>query len=272
MEVDLAKNNIILDLSKLLAEALYPGGQEAKANQLIKVGSIIGRRDPLTEFQQKAIIGAISFFYKNVGSNANVTTYVMEFSELLKLCDSKQEDMGSYLINEIEKLEKKGVWLYDKVAKKLTRTLWFQSIEFTDREVAFHFTEKIIPIILEFAPMDAELQLVKGLRYKGKHTLSVFEIIWKWRNQGVVEYSISDIMRQLSLEQTRYSYGQLRLRVIEPSIEEIYAWDDAVFVRFGPTFSGRRVEGVWFEVKTGEEAKTLRKQHPEFKFSAQEDR
>jgi hypothetical protein len=268
------EENIHLDFTRLVAETLYPGGMETKANQIISVGNIIGRRDPLTEFQQKIIIGAISFIHKQRESNPenNPETYVMELSEIPKLCDAKQAELSGYLINEIEKLAKKGIWIYEEAAQKLTRAHWFQSIEFNNSQVIFQFTERIIPIITDFALLDAELQIVKGLRYKGKHTLAVFEIIWKWRNQGIIEYSIAEIMEQLSLEHTRYSYGQLRLRVIEPSIEEIYAWDDSIFVRFGPTFSGRRVEGVWFEVKAGEEAKLLRKRYPDFKFSSPEDK
>ena len=127
-------------------------------------------------------------------------------------------------------------------------------------------------MIRQFSPADAELQLVKGLRYKGKHTLAVFEIIWRGKNKGLTEYSIPQLMQQLSLAHTRYSYGQLKLRVLEPAIAEIYAWDEEMFVRFGPTFSGRRVEGVWFEVLTGDAARELRQEQPEFKFSLPEEK
>ncbi|MBP2637900.1 MAG: Initiator Replication protein [Firmicutes bacterium] len=268
------KENINLDFTGLVSELLYPAGQEAKANKIIKVGNIIGRLDPLTEFQQKIIVGVISLVHKRIDGTppASNETYVMELNEILKSCDVEQAELSSYLINEIEKLVKKGIWLYEEATQKLTRTHWFQSIEISNRKVVFQFAEKIVPIVTEFTLLDTELQIVKGLRYKGKHTGTVFEMIWKWRNQGIIEYSIPEIMKQLSLEHTRYSYGQLRLRVIEPSIEEIYAWDDSVFIRFGPTFAGRRVEGVWFEVKAGEEARRVRQQYPDFKFSSPEDK
>ncbi|MGL5512476.1 MAG: hypothetical protein ACRDBM_04445, partial [Sporomusa sp.] len=77
--------------------------------------------------------------------------------------------------------------------------------------------------------------------------------------------------KQLSLEHTRYSYGQLKLRVLEPSLQEIYDWDDAIFVCFRPTFSGRRVEGISFSVITGEQAKKLREKEPKFKFAPSEE-
>jgi hypothetical protein len=88
----------------------------------------------------------------------------------------------------------------------------------------------------------------------------------------VVEYSIPELMKLLALEHTRYSYGQLKLRVLEPSLQEIYDWDREIFVRFGPTFSGRRVEGVWFEVTTGKAAAALRDKEPEFRFAPPEDK
>jgi len=114
--------------------------------------------------------------------------------------------------------------------------------------------------------------LVKELQYKGKHTLAVFQLVWPRRGQGVTECSIPDLMQRLSLSHTRYSYGQLKLRVLEPAFSEIYAWDEALSVRFGPSFSGRRVAGVWFEVTAGDEARLLRAKEPGFKISQPEQR
>ena len=261
-----------LNFTQMAKTALYSGDATIKANQRIKIGDMIGRRDSLTEIQQKILIAVISLIHQSGEIDAHRTSYMLGYPEVVTLLDGNQENCRSYLINEIEKLGRKGIWLYDEVNKQLTRILWFQSIAITDREIAFQFTEGILPVILALAPTDAELQLVKGLGYKGKHTLAVFDIIWQWRNQGLMEYSIVQLMQQLSLEHTRYSYGQLKLRVLEPALEEIYAWDDAIFVRFGPTFSGRRVEGVWFEVIIGETAKQLRKEQPEFKFLSPEEK
>lgn len=117
-----------------------------------------------------------------------------------------------------------------------------------------------------------QYHLVKALQYKGKHSLALFELIWPKRGQGVTECSIPQLMQQLSLSHTRYSYGQLKLRVLEPAFAEIYAWDEALSVRFGPTFSGRRVDGVWFEVVAGDEARILRGREPDFKVAQPEQK
>jgi|GEM_PF-255774 len=114
--------------------------------------------------------------------------------------------------------------------------------------------------------------LVKELQYKGKHTLALFRLVWPRRGQGVTECSIPELMQHLSLSHTRYSYGQLKLRVLEPAFTEIYDWDEALSIRFGPTFSGRRVEGVWFEVTVGEEARAMRAREPAFRVALPEQR
>ena len=64
----------------------------------------------------------------------------------------------------------------------------------------------------------------------------------------------------------------MKLRVLEPAFAEIYAWDEALSVRFGPTFSGRRVDGVWFEVVAGEQARILRGREPDFKVAQPEQK
>ncbi|QDR81695.1 replication initiation protein [Sporomusa termitida] len=273
MDINLKRTITGLEQQKLINTALCPDGQITRPNQLVKTGSIIGRRDSLTELQQKILTAAIALSYESRPNKPDHAAYKMHFNDFVKICgDSSSNDMYAYIVNEIEKISKKGLWLYDEQTQTLIRTQWFQAIAYRGQEILFQFTERVLSLIAAIDPGDIEYRLVKGIQYKGKHTLAVFEILRSWKSAGVVEYSIAEMMRQLSLEHTRYSYGQLRLRVIEPSIQEIYEWDDAIFVRFGPTFSGRRVEGIWFEVITGEKARQLRKQEPEFKFSSPEQK
>ncbi|WP_371379998.1 replication initiation protein [Sporomusa aerivorans] len=127
------------------------------------------------------------------------------------------------------------------------------------------FLRRINPVIdaekLAAAVFQPEGLVIKHnhFPYRGKYTRTIFEIITSSQATGVTEYSISELMELLSLEHTRYSYGQLKLRVLEPSLQEIYDHDDAIFVEFGPAFSGRRVNDIWFKVTMGEKARALRK-------------
>lgn len=257
---------------ELVAYAIQPDGHVTNPNHLLSIAHMLGRRDPLTELQQKILTFAISLIPKGEETKAVPTVCRMQMDDFVKICSSKQEQEAASFISEIEKIAKKGLWLYDKESQRLTRTQWFQAIEYTQTEIVFYFTDKIAGLIASLDSNDIEWKLVKGIQYKGKHTRAVFNIIWPLRDTGTNECSIPELMKKLSLEHTRYSYGQLKLRVLEPSLQEIYDWDEAIFVRFGPTFSGRRVEGVWFEVITGEEARKMRIKEPEFKFALPEEK
>jgi hypothetical protein len=272
MEIGLKRSTPDLEGDKLAAAALRPGGQGIRPNQLLRAAGLTGRRDPLGEWQQKILTAAIALIHAAGRPDPSRTDYRMKTGELLALCDGAPEDIYAFLAGEIEKLAKKGVWLHDGKTGTLTRSQWFQAIAFDGREVVFRFAAPVMALIASIEPGDVEHRLVKGIQYKGKHTMAVFDIIWAGKSAGVVEYGIPELMRLLSLEHTRYSYGQLRLRVLEPSLQEIYDWDEEIFVRFGPTFSGRRAEGVWFEVTTGKAARELRAKEPEFKFAPPEDK
>ncbi len=272
MEISLRRQPAELAAEKLATAALRPGGQEARPNQLLRAAGFTGRRDPLTELQQKIVTAAIALIHGSDRPDATRTAYAMKTGDFLTLCGMGSDDPYAFVTGETDKLMKKGVWLYDEQTQALTRTQWFQAISFTGGEIVFQFAAPVLALIAATAPGDTEFQLVKGIQYKGKHTRAVFEIIWAGRAAGVVEYSLPELMKLLALEHTRYSYGQLRLRVLEPSLQEIYDWDEAMAVRFGPTFSGRRVEGVWFEVLTGHEARELRKKEPQFRFAPPEER
>lgn len=254
-----------MDIEEFMTAAFSPHGCVARPNQIIRVEGLVGRRDPLTELQQKIVTTAISLIHSTADLDPRKTEYKMSISDFLGECGFNQENIHNHLTSEIEKITRKGAWLYNANNRLLIRTQWFQSIVYTEDEITFEFTERILSLIIRFAHSNAEYHLVKGIQYKGRHTLAVFELIWAWKSKGVAEYSIPQLMQQLSLQHTRYSYGQLKLRVLEPSFEEIYAWDNAIYVRFSPAFSGRRVEGVRFEVTVGEEAKEMRKREPEFK-------
>ena len=262
MEIGLKRILTDVDVARLAEVVLHPNGQ-VKLSQLIRIAGIIGRRDPLTELQQRILTAAIFLIHPAMEAEALQTSYTMKTGEFLKLCDVGPENVFDYLAHELEKLSRKGLWLHNEAERRLIRTLWFQAIELSDKEITFQFTSGILAVIAAIPPEAIEERMLKGIQYKGKHTLSVFAILWPIRDAGAVEHSIPELMRLLSLEHTRYSYGQLKLRVIEPSLREIYEWDDAIFVRFGPAFSGRRAEAIWFDVTTGKTAKGLRQQESE---------
>lgn len=264
--------NVELSIDQLVAAAVCPKGQEVNSSQFIRVAKKNGRRDYLTDLQQKIMTAVISMIQAEDNSNSKQTGYALKIDDFLLLSGIFPENADAYLVNEIEKMAKKGLWLQDEQAGTLTRVQWFQSIGFSGQEIVFEPSGQLLALISSLDPGDIAYQLLKGIQYKGKHTLPVFKILWAGRSEGLIEYSIPDLMKALSLEHTRYSYGQLKLRVLEPSLQEIYERDNEIFVRFGPTFSGRRVEGVWFEVTTGKAAEELRKREPEFKFATPEDK
>ena len=266
MDIALRRLLTDVDVAKLADAALRPKGQ-VKLSQLIRIAGVTGRRDPLSELQQRILTAAIFLIHPILQGETPQTAYTMKVRDFLKLCDAGQDNVFEYLAYELEKMSRKGLWLHDEAKRRLIRTLWFQSIEYTEQEIIFQFTTGILAVIAAIPPEAIEAQMLKGMQYKGKHTLNVFEIIWPGRDAGVIERSIPELMRLLSLEHTRYSYGQLKLRVIEPSLREIYEWDDAIFVQFGPVVSSRRAEGIWFDVTTGEKAKALRQQEPEIRFT-----
>ncbi|WP_156023733.1 replication initiation protein [Sporomusa ovata] len=272
LDIVIKKVSEAFDSEQLVSVALHPEGLTANPNKSISVGNVIGRRDPLTELQQKMLTAAISQLQIPRTDESTQMECGMPISDFLEVCDLDSNRLYASLVNELEKVSTKGVWLYEKNSQRLVRTQWFQSIEYTEKRITFQFTDRILHLIATMDPSDFECQLIKGIQYRGKHTLAVFDIIWSSKANGITEYTIPELMKLLSLEHTRYSYGQLKLRVLEPSLQEIYDWDKAIFVRFGPTFSGRRAEGIWFEVKTGEEARKLREKEPEFKFALPEQK
>jgi hypothetical protein len=92
-------------------------------------------------------------------------------------------DVHAYLAGEMEKLARKGVWLRDE-SGMVTRAQWFQAIGCDGREVVFQFSAPVLKLIAALEPGEAETQLVRGIQYKGKHTLAVFDIIWAASRRG----------------------------------------------------------------------------------------
>ena len=259
MAIAFKKNAAVLEGEQFVAAALYPEGRTANPNQLLSFPCGIGRRDSLTELQQKILTAVISPLLFHQSEAQDKLASRMPVIQFLNLFDGEEKKSAAFIVGELEKRSRKGLWLYWAENRRLIRSQWFQTITYENGEVVFQFADRIADLIAAIDPYDIEKRLIKGIQYRGKHTLAVFSAIGAAKKTGVIEYSIDELMRLLFLEATRYSYGQLKLRVLEPSLQEIHDWDDSMYVRFGPTFSGRKVEGVWFRVVTGEEAREVRK-------------
>ena len=96
MEIRLKRNLTNVDIVKLAEVALRTKGQ-TKLNQLIRLAGVTGRRDPLTELQQRILTAAIFLIHPELKDEAPQTTHTMKTGELLKLCDSGQENIFDYL-------------------------------------------------------------------------------------------------------------------------------------------------------------------------------
>lgn len=256
------ETKMIFSADALIDAVLHPAKQITKPKHLLHMEQFTGRRDPLTELQQKLLTKII---FSLLGRTEQTEECRLRMAELYEVFSSADP---AFWAAEIEKLSVKGIWIYQRQSGRLFRVPWFAAIGFWGDGLIFSLTPQAAKLIRGLTPEEAQYRLLKGIQYRGKHTLAVFSIIWGAERGQLTEYSIAELMQRLSLEHTRYSYGQLKLRVLEPSLQEIYAWDQAIFVRFGPTFSGRRVEGIWFEVTTGEKALQLREKEPEFRFSS----
>jgi plasmid replication initiation protein len=270
MSIYLKRKIVSQEFTRLLTAFHGVEGAAAKPHKSIRIEGMVGHLDPLTEIQQKVLTAVISL--ANGTLELYRTDYMLGVEQFITLCACDRDNPYESLLNETGKLLKKGIWMFDESKQTVVRTTWFQSIEFVGGKVVFQFAEKALPLIFRLASDNPDYDLVKGIQYKGKHTLAVFSMVWPYRSKGVIEYSIPHLMQQLSLEHTRYSYGQLKLRILEPAFKEIYTRDEAIFVQFGPTFSGRKVEGVWFEVTVGERARELRRLAPEFRIAHPEQK
>nr|AAA23031.1 replicase [Campylobacter hyointestinalis] len=197
------------------------------ANRQIMAQSnkVITAKYELTEAEQKIILLAIA----QVDSikDKKFGTYKITIPELEQKIGSKIKQ--AQLKETCRRLMQRVVYIENGKNWKMFH--WISTAEYIDGEntIKFKISDEMKPFLLQLKGNFTKIELENALKFNGKYTLRFYQFCMQMQNQATKKrtFELSKLYEILQLpESLTTSFARFKLKVIEPSINEINTKSD----------------------------------------------
>ena len=139
---------------------------------------------------------------------------------------------------------------YVRADKKKVSIRWMYKTAYGDGGSELYFTDEVLLLLREFDALNPYTKYKKEvvLRLKKDYSLDLYHLAKKHQNMGGFQISLDDLFEQLGLPESYRRIGNLKDRVINPSLDEITKNTD-IDLTYENVKKGRSVVGFIFTVK-----------------------
>src|SRR5699024_8077291 len=201
----------------------------------------------LTLREQKIILTFVSMIQPN---DKDFKIYSLSVKEFYKLFNLKGREHYTHIKRIIKKLMEKTIEIPREDGGYLI-THWATHVEYIAGKavIEFSFHPKLKPYLLQLKRTFTSYKLTNILSLGSYYSIRFYEILKKWERTGKWEANIGYLKELLGITQKSYNvYGNLKNRIIKPSIEELNSQTD-LKVTFEEIKKGRRVVKIVFRIR-----------------------
>ena len=139
---------------------------------------------------------------------------------------------------------------YVRADKKKVSIRWMYKTAYGDGGSELYFTDEVLLLLREFDALNPYTKYKKEvvLRLKKDYSLDLYHLAKKHQNMGGFQISLDDLFEQLGLPESYRRIGNLKDRVINPSLDEITKNTD-IDLTYENVKKGRSVVGFKFTVR-----------------------
>lgn len=135
----------------------------------------------------------------------------------------------------------------------VTSDSWVNKITYVKDQglVVLYFTEIVIKMISRLEQQFTRYYLDQVSNFKSKYSIRLYELIMKWRKQGITQrYAIDDLRSKLGVEPSQYRTMSLfKTNVLERAIDEINQQTDLI-VSYEQFKIGKSISHIQFSLKS----------------------
>ena len=126
---------------------------------------------------------------------------------------------------------------------------WVIRIEYSEAEISFYFPDEVLYMLSIFNKDNpyTKFSIETALSLRGAHALHFYQLLKQHELIGYREFSIEDFRKTFELQNKYKLFNNLRVRVIEPSIDEINQKTD-LKITYTPVNKGRKIIGLRFSI------------------------
>ena len=139
---------------------------------------------------------------------------------------------------------------YVRADKKKVSIRWMYKTAYGEGGAELYFTDEVLLLLREFDALNPYTKYKKEvvLRLKKDYSLDLYHLAKKHQNMGGFQISLDDLFEQLGLPESYRRIGNLKDRVINPSLDEISVNTD-IELTYENVKKGRSVIGFKFTVR-----------------------
>ena len=112
----------------------------------------------------------------------------------------------------------------------------------------FRFTPSLKRYLIQLKKFYTRYKMINLINMENCYSESMYELLKQYETIGKRTIDIEDLRRMLGLERKYPLYSNLRVKVLEPAVEEINKFSD-INVAYQEQKQGRKVSALFFEVK-----------------------
>lgn len=209
-----------------------------KSTEMIQLKGNIVSRDLLNETEQKAVMYIASQVKQDSKAGDEYLFEYRKFAEIAGL------EINGRLYKDIKDmiygLQAKRVMFRDENAKGDKSATMIVSPSYYDNGVIQYEVDKnLLPHFKAFSAGFTMIDVTDYMRIRGKHPLSLYELMLSWATKGRVEYTIEELRQKLSISDDAYPRNNDFVKQIRLAIEEINSKSQKIQVE-AEGFTGSR--------------------------------
>ena len=192
------------------------------------------------------------------------TTHATEKDQILITAEEFAKECGIKTHSAYTQLEAasrnliKRNFSYNNDRGKRVLSNWVIDCTYEDGGIAIRFPEIVLLMLTEFDKLNPYTKYKKNivLSLKKDYSFDLYHLAKKHQAMGGFQISLDDLFEQLGLPESYRRIGNLKDRVIKPSLEEITANTD-IDLSYENVKRGRSVVGFKFTVKEKPKPKVI---------------
>jgi plasmid replication initiation protein len=126
---------------------------------------------------------------------------------------------------------------------------WVIRIEYSEAEISFYFPDEILYMLSIFNKDNpyTKFNIETALSLRGAHALHFYQLLKQHELIGYREFSIEEFRNTFEIEHKYKLFNNLRVRLIEPSIDEINQKTD-LKITYMPINKGKKIIALRFSI------------------------
>ena len=222
---------------------------------MVKANAVVEASYHLTIYEQRILLACIAQI-NSKGSLSIEDEFEISVKDIVAMSDLKNIDEAYTLLEKAaDKFKTRTVFIGDtnpeKSEDERTSINWTSKVTYKKKlgKVILRFGYDIIPYLSEISGRYTKYELHNVTRFKSSYSIRLYEMFKQWNESGKRKIEITELKKQLQVEENYPAMCDFKKRVIDVAIKEINDYSDIYVNKPTQIKAGRVITHLCFTFK-----------------------